>query len=325
MNIYVLLNFNKLFQMFKLYRKFMFYTSCFECEITRNVCLNLVFHKSTLCAQDKKHKLDNNICNFHHDTLDIFTNTLILQNINKWNTHRFSNTNELSKVKSNSIFKLCDDTDLLIKYLQQCIDGNSKVTESTLKHFMLTMAKHGQIDGLILIEKLNEKYNYSIKKTELQMNFAEAYWTNGNLDSMFNIFEALYLTEPSKINYVLEPIINTIVKSRGIASVVMVSTFVNSIAIKYDNYYPMCTLWKYFFLSDLYNNNLEAEKLLQQNKDLIKYIHYLVPVITKCSLKKHNIDCVQRLMVILLKYNQTEIYQWVLRTLFEYYCKYIFE
>jgi hypothetical protein len=281
----------------------------------------LVFHKSTLSAQNKKQKLEKNICKFHYDALDIFTNTLILKNITKWNTHKLSHTNELFKVKSDSIFKLCDDTDLLIKYLQQCVDGYSTVTESTLKHFMLTMAKHGQIDGLILIEKLNKKYNYSIKKSALQLNFAEAYWTNDNLDSMFNIFEEIYPTESTKINYVLEPIINTIVKSRGIASVIMVSKFVNSIVIKYDNYHPMCTLWKYFFLSDLYNDNLEAEKLLRQNKDLMKYIQYLVPIITNYSLKKHNVDCVRRLMVILLKYNQIEIYQWVLRSLFEYYCK----
>lgn len=305
--------------------KFLLNTSCSKCGITRNVCLNIVFHKNTLSAHDKEHKLDKTNFNFHQDALDVYTNTLVLQNITKWNTHSFSNANKLSKVKSNSIFKLCEDTDHLIKYLQQCLDGYSKVTESTLNHFMLTMARHGQINGLILIEKLNEKYDYSIKKSELQMNFAEAYWTNGNLDSMFNIFEALYTTEPTKINCVLEPIINTIVKSRGVASVVMVSKFVNSIVINYGNYHPMCTLWKYLFLSDTYNDNLEAEKILRQNKELMKNIQYLVPVITRYSLKKHRVDFVQRLMTMLLKYNQMEIYQWVLKSLFEYYCKYIFQ
>lgn len=306
--------------MFRLCNTFLLYTPCSKCAIARNVCLNFVFHKNTLSAQDKEHKSDKTICNFHHDALDVFTNTLISENITKWGAHSLSN--ELSKVKRNSIFKLCDDTDHLMKYLQQCLDGYSKVTKSTLNHFMSTMARHGKINGLVIIEKLNEKYDYGIMKSELQINFAEAYWTNGNLDSMFNIFEALYLTEPTKINHLLEPIINTIVKSRGVASVVMLSKFVNLIVIKYGNHHPMCILWKYLFLSELDNDNLEAEKLLRQNKDLMKNIQYLVPHITRYSLKKHKIDCVQRLMTILLKYSQIEIYQWVLRSLFEYYCKY---
>jgi len=186
---------------------------------------------------------------------------------------------------------------------------------------MLTMARHGRINGLILIEKLNTKYDYCIKKSELQMHLAEAYWTNGNLDNMFRIFEIVYSSESMKVNYILDPIIYTIVKSRSGASVIMVSKFVKSVVRKYGDHHPMCILWKHLFLSELYDDNLDAEKLMQQNSNLIENIQYFVPNITRNILCKHRIDCVQRLMIMLLKYNRMEHYQWILRSLFEYYCE----
>lgn len=294
---------------------------CVKNEKTKSLCWNAVFCKNTLSVQDNGSKSKKSFQNYHHDALDVYTSTLILENMSKWKSYKFSTSNKLSKTKPNSIFKCCDDPDHLIPYLQRCLDGYCKVSESALFHFMLTMAKHGRVNGLVLIEKLNKKYDYCIKKSEMQMNFAEAYWTNGNLDDMFKTFETFYPAESMKVNHVLEPIFYTIVNSRGAASVVMVSKFVNSIVIKHGNYYPMCILWKYLFLSKLYDDNKEAEELLRLNSNLIKHIQYLVPVITNEMLKKHEIDCVQRLMIVLLKQKQMELYQWVLRSLFEYYCK----
>lgn len=305
--------------MFRLRSKLIF--SIFKYETRNDLCL--ILHKNMSAVQSNGHKLKKSICNYHYDALDVYTNTLILENVSKWKTdNNFSTTNKLAKCQSNSIFKSCDDPDHLLKYLQQCLDGYCKVSESVLTQFMLTMSKHGQINGLELIEKLNAKYDYCIKKSELQMHLAEAYWINGDLNNMFKHFVILYQTESAKVNHVLDPIIYTIVKSRGGASVVMVIQFVNSIVIKYEDHHPMCILWKYLFLSELYNDNLEADKLMRQNSHLMEHIKYLVPIITKNMLKKHKIDCVQRLMIILLKHNQMKTYQWILRSLFEYYCEY---
>jgi len=288
------------------------------------VYLNLALNKNTFTAEGKAKKLEKPICNYHHDALDVFTNSLLLENMMKWKSDNFVNTNyKLSRVKSNSIFELCDDPDHLTTYLQQCLDGYSRVSESALNKFMLTMARHGKIKGLVLIERLNEKYGNCIKKSELQMNFAQAYWINGNLYSMFKIMETSYPIESTKVNYILEPIIHTIVKSHGVASMVMISKFVNAIVIRHGDYHPMCILWKYLFLSELYNDNLEAEKLIRQNTHLIENIQYLIPSLTNKMLKTHKIDCVQRIMIILLKHKRMESYQWILRSLFEYYCEYI--
>lgn len=307
--------------MFKLQNKLLF-TIC-KYKTRNDVCF--ILYKSMSIVQNNGQNLKK--CNYHHDALDVYTNTLILENSSKWKTkwktdNNFSTTKKLSKCESNSILKLWDDPIHLLKHLQQCLDGYCEVSESALTQFMLTMSKHGQINGLELIEKLNEKYDYSIKKSELQMHLAEAYWINGDLDNMFKHLETLYQIESTKVNYVLEPIIHTIVKSRGGASIVMVLKFVNSIVIKYNDHHPMSILWKYLFLSELYNDNLEADNLMQQNSKLIMYIKYLVPTITKYMLKKHNINCVQRMMAILLTHNQMETYQWIIRILFEYYCEY---
>lgn len=303
------------------FRNMLLFNICSKCETSRSlVCLNLTSKKHTLTVEDKLPKLENSICNYHHDALDSFTNSLVLENMMKWKSDNFVSTNhKLSRVKSNSIFELCDDPDHLTTYLQQCLDGYSQVSESALNQFRLTMARHGKINGLVLIERLNKKYGYCIKESDLQMNFAEAYWTNGNLHSMFRIFESTYSIESIKVNYVLEPIINTIVKTHGAASVVMVSKFVNSIVIQYRDYHPMCILWKYLFLSELYNDNLEAEKLIQQNTNLIENIQYLTPVLTKKLLKTHKIDYVQKMLIILLKHRRMEPYQWILSSMFEYY------
>ncbi|CAI6348211.1 unnamed protein product [Macrosiphum euphorbiae] len=196
--------------------------------------------------------------------------------------------------------------------------GLLKVSESAFRNYQIH-GKHRQINGLVLIERLNEKYGNCINKSELQMNFAEAYWANGNLHSMFKIFETFYPVETTKVNYVLDPIVHTIVKSHGVASVVMVSNFVNSIVVRYGDYHPMCILWKYLFLSELFNDNLEAEKLLSQNTNLIENIQYLTPSLTRKMLKTHKVECVQRIMIILLKHKRMEPYQWILRSLFEYY------
>ncbi|VVC38583.1 Hypothetical protein CINCED_3A015393 [Cinara cedri] len=293
---------------------------CSKCKILRSVHLNWTLHENTSIVHDSRHKLNKPICyNYHHDVMEVYTNTLILKNVAKWKTDQFSSSNKLLNNKSNSIFKYCDDPDHLITYLKQCLEGCCKVSKSLLTQFMLTMAKHGRVNGLILIERLNEKYDYGIKKSELQMSFAEAYWTNGNLIKMFKVFEIIYPVESTKVNFVLEPIIYTIVKSRGCASIVILSNFVNCITIEHRNYYPMSILWKYLFLSELYNDNLAADQLTQQNSNLIEYIQYLVPAIMDSILKQHNIDCAHRLMVMLLKHDRMEFYQLVLKSLFEYY------
>lgn len=308
--------------MFRVHKKLL-YNVCCELGTPKSLRLNLMLCKSFLAVQDYEQKLKSPIVgSSSHDTLDMYTDTVILENVTKWQTNSLQTSKILSIMKSSSIFKACDDPDHLITYLQQCLDGNCKVSKSVLVQFMLTMAKHGRVNGLVLIEKLNVKYKYYIKKSEFQINFAEAYWINGNLDCMFKTFETFYPKESMKANYVLQPIIYTIVKSRGIASVVMVKKFANSVIMKHGDYHPMCILWKNLFLSELYNDNLEADKLLQKHRNLIEHIQYLVPVITNNMLKKHKVDCVQRLMMILLKYNQMSLYQWILRSLFEYYCKY---
>lgn len=299
--------------------------TCFMCQTLRNVCISMRLQKSSLASRDNEDNasLKKTICNYHHDALDTYTNILVLENMTKWETNNFSSSNKLLKIKSRSLSnKLCDDPDQLVIYLQRCLDGHCKVTNSVLSQSMVTMAKYGRIDGLELIERANAKYDCCIKKNELKMNFAEAYWVNGDLLSMFNIFETMYPTESMKVNYVLDPIINTIVKSRGVASVVMVSKFVDNIVANYGDHNPLGILWKYLFLSELFDDNLEAEKIMQQNCYLIEHIQYLIPVITKNMLKIHKIDCVLRLMSMLLKHNQMESYQWILRTLFEYYCEY---
>lgn len=302
-------------------RNMLLFNICSKCETSKSlVYLNLASNKNTFSVKGNAHKSEKPICNYHHDAMDAFTNSIILENMMKWKTDNFVTTNNrLPKVKSDSMFELCDDPDHLTTYLQQCLDGYSQVSESALNQFRLTMARHGKINGLVLIERINEKYGNCIKKSELQMNFAEAYWANGNLYSMFKIFETFYSIESTKVNYVLDPIIHTIVKSHGVASVVMVSKFVNSIVVKYGDYHPMCILWKYLFLSELYNDNLEAEKLIRQNTKLIENIQYLTPALTKKMLKAHKINCVQRIMIILLKHKRMEPYQWILRSLFEYY------
>lgn len=310
--------------MFKLQNK-LFFNNCFKCEISKSLFLCLISQKSTLNVQSNRDKLKETISKYHHDSLDVYTNTLILENTIKWKSDRFLSLNKSSnaKLKSNTSLKSCDDSNHLIIYLKQCLDGHCKTNKTILTQFMLKMARHGQINGLILIKKLNEKYGYCITETELQINFAEAYWTNGNLDNMFTIFETFYPLESVKVHYILEPIIYAIVKSQGIASLVMVLKFVNTIVIKHHDYHPMCILWKYLFLSELYNDNLEAEQLMKKNRNLIKHIEYLIPIIVNKMLQKHKTDHVQRLMIIMLKYNQMESYQKMLRSLFEYYCKYL--
>lgn len=308
--------------MFKLHNKLLFSNYC-KCETSKSLFLSVILRKSTLAVPNNEHKVKETIFNCH-DALDVFTNTLILENTIKWKTDNFLPLNKSLnvKLKSNAILKSYDDPDNLMTYLQQCLDGHCKVNEEVLQQSMLTLSRHGKIGGLILIKRLNEKYHYCIKENELQMNFAEAYWTNGSLNKMFDIFDTFYLQESVKVNCILESIICTIVKSRGFASLVKVSNFVNTIVVKHEDYHPMCILWKYLFLSELYNDNLEAEKLLRKNSNLIKHILYIVPTITNNMLKQHKTDYVQRLMMIMLKQNRMESYQWILRSFFEYYCKY---
>lgn len=310
--------------MFKL-RNMLLFNVCSKCGTPKSLAyLNLASNKNTFAVEGNAHKVEKTVCNYHHDALDLFTNSLVIGNMIKWKSDNFGTTNnKLSRVKSNSVFELCDDPEHLTTYLQQCLDGHSPVSESALNQFRLTMAKHGKINGLVLIERLNEKYGNCIKKSELQMNFAEAYWINGNLNSMFKIFETFYPIESTKVNYVLDPIIHTIVKSHGVASVVMVSKFVNSIVARYGDYHPMCILWKYLFLSEVFNDNLEAEKLITQNTNLIENIQYLTPSLTRNMLKTHKVECVRRIMIIFLQHKRMEPYQWILRSLFEYYCEYI--
>lgn len=310
--------------MFRLYNR-SFVSICSKCETLKSSCSSLVSRKNTNTVQDDKRSLEKPICNnYHHDALDVYTSSLVLENMTKWKTDSLSVAGKVSLSKTNSIFQSCDDPDHLITYLQRCLDGHCKINKTVLSKFMSTMARHGRINGLILIKRINEKYGYCIKKSELQINLAEAHWTNGNLDEMFAIFETFYPAESMRANFILEPIIFTIVNSRGVASVVMVSKFVHLIVRKHGDHCPMSILWKYLFLSELYSDNLEAEKLIRKNSYLMENIQYLIPSITKGMLEKHKVDCVQRLMMMLLKYKQMKSYQWILRTLFEYHCEYLF-
>lgn len=311
--------------MFRLCTKSLFLI-CFKCEILTNPCVNLVLQKSLLSMQVSEDKLQKPKVKYHNNALDVYTDSLILETVSKWKTKEILLTkSKPSNVKPNSIFKSCDDPDHLISYLKQCLSGYCTVNENVLGHFMLTMARHGRINGLMIIEELNNKYSYCIQKAELQMKFAEAYWVNGDLDNMFKTFESFYLIESTKINYVLEPIFYIIVNSRGAASVVMSLKFVKFIANEHEDYRPMSILWKNLFLSDMFSDNLEAEKLMELNSKLFVQVQYIVPVLTRNMLKKHKIDCVQRLMVLLLKLKQMKQYHWMLKSLFDYYCKWFFE
>lgn len=305
--------------MFKLCKKSLL-DVCFECGTPRSIRPAAASRESTLAvARDGRggHK-------FAGDPLDAYIDAVVSVNAVKWKTGGLSSAPKKPPGRvqpTESVFESCDDPDRLIAYLRRCLDGHCTAGGTVLARFMRTMARRGRVDGLALIEELDARYggHRRIDGSAMRMSLAEAYWTNGDLSRVFETLETFYPADSVKVHHVLEPIIGTVVRSRGVASVVMASKFASSVAAAHDDHHPMCVLWKHLFLSELYDDNAEAEKLMRGNGRLIEHVQYFVPAITNDALKKHRTDCVQRLMTVLLKHDRMKSYQWILRTLFEYH------
>ncbi|XP_050523214.1 uncharacterized protein LOC126895420 [Daktulosphaira vitifoliae] len=279
--------------------------------------IKLIASNSTT-AEPKKGTLNKPTKNYHVDAFDAFTNVLIQEKTNKWKTSTLFNKCK-TEIKADILSESSNQTNNLVIYLKKCLENNVKVEERTLRKYLIIFSKYGCINGLITIEKLYNMYNYSIEESNLRIHYAEAYWVNGDILKMLEVFEWFYPTHSFKITCILDPIVYCIVKSKGGASVVLISKFVFSIAHKYGDFYPMCVLWKNFFMSELFDDNLEAEKLLKKNSKLIDSIQYVVPIITRDLLRIDKIDHIYQLMTLMLKHNQTKSYQWILRNLFDYY------
>ncbi|XP_050423685.1 uncharacterized protein LOC126835258 [Adelges cooleyi] len=288
-------------------------------ESTAGLFTKLIFHKTTLVVPAKEELLNNSIKNYHYDAFDAFTNALVQEKTNKWRYNTFAEHNKIAKIKSNTISKTYHDIDYLITYLQQSLKRSHRINKLLLGKFMITVSKHGRIDGLNIIDQLCDLYEYRVTESKLKMYYAEAYWVNGNLKKMFEILEWFYPIHSTKVLHIIDPIICNIVKSQGEASVVMALNFVNTIMNKYSDFYPISVLWKYLFTSELYNDNIEAERLVQTNSQLIDQIQYMVPTITRDLIKINKIEHIYKLMTLMLKYNRMESYKWILRHLFNYY------
>lgn len=305
--------------MFKLCKKSLL-DVCFECGMPRSVRPAASRRGSTLAvARDGRE--------FAGDPLDAYTDAVVSANAVKWKTSGLSSSAPERPPRrvqpTESVFESCDDPDRLIAYLRRCLDGHCVARGSVLARFMRTMARRGRVDGLALIEALDARHgggHRRIEESAMRMSFAEAYWTNGDLSRMFETLETFYPAESAKVNRaLLEPIIGTVVRSRGVAAVVMASRFAGAVAAAHGDRHPMCVLWKHLFVSELYDDNAEAERLMRRDGRLIEHVQYFVPAITNDALKKHRTDRVQRLMTVLLKHDRMKSYQWILRTLFDYH------
>lgn len=291
--------------------------------------------------------------NIHqNETVDIYSEHALHEKSYKWSEVLFktgfltpklgvpSITSSIGENKN--LFENCTQEELITKLLE-CIresDSNnlfiglqvSKEKSYCLPSgFMMCLlkffAKLGHLEGVqMMLDYFKNIYEAEFNKMHgFRYYTAQALWYAGHGEKSLEILEVFYKNNCLKndANCVVNDIIFNALTSRGEASLVLITNFVQKLVDSYSYYYPMAALWKHLTSSDWFADQQLAKNILSNNSELVSVIAPLIPLWCVHCIRFHKIDAVHRLSEVLLMHKCLDRYSSVLHDLFDYYCKYL--
>lgn len=172
-------------------------------------------------------------------------------------------------------------------------------------------------------ESLNKNEFYN--QAEYKHYMAEATWMHGNIREALDMFAEVYkyhFTLRRKVRHMTKFLFSECVSNRSEASVVLVTNFAKKFAEEYGDYYFLSILWQFCFLSEWFCDQKMADELLEQYQELRAVIMDRIKVIAVIALKQEEVEVLQRLLEVTLRYEMKQDYAHILCELFDFKCKF---
>lgn len=304
-----------------------------------------------------KHKCGTNTCvertlmSATSDVLDSFTDELSRKKSDKWKflnrqkaiqcanerSLNDSNQNSLQEdfecydINVNSLDELLTkvirskEYNLIIKILK--FSGAKQLCPSPelLLEAASVLSRIGSRTGVEVVmsvcESLNKNEFYN--QAEYKHYMAEATWIRGDIREALDMFAEVYkyhVTLRRKVRHMTKFLFAECVSKRSEASVVLVTNFAKKFAEEYGDYYFLSFLWQFCFLSEWFCDQKMADKLLEQYKELRALIMDRIKIIAVTALKQEEVEVVQRLLEVTLRYEMKQDYAHILSELFDFKC-----
>jgi hypothetical protein len=167
----------------------------------------------------------------------------------------------------------------------------------------------------------NEFHN----QAEYKHFMAEATWMHGNVREALDMFADVYkhhVTLRRKVRHMTKFLFAECISNRSEASVVLVTNFAKKFAEEYGDYYFLAFLWQFCFLSEWFCDQKLADELLNQYQELRRVIIDRLKIIAMTALKQEEVEVVQRLLEVTLRYEMKQDYAHILSELFDFKCKF---
>lgn len=308
-----------------------------------------------------KHKCVTNMCvertlmSATSDALDSFTDELSRKKADKWkflntqkaiqcaNERRLDDSNQQSLQEDFQSYNIKVDVNSLDELLTKAIRSKEYKLIITILNFSRSkehcpspellleaasvLSRIGNRTGVQVVmsvcESLNKNEFYN--QAEYKHYIAEATWMHGNIREALDMFAEVYkyhVTLRRKVRHMTKFLFAECVSNRSEASVVLVTNFAKKFAEEYGDYYFLSFLWQFCFLSEWFCDQKMADELLEQYQELRAVIMDRIKIIAVTALKQEEVEVVQRLLEVTLRYEMKQDYAHILRELFDFKCKF---
>jgi len=187
-------------------------------------------------------------------------------------------------------------------------------------------SRQGDKAGVQVVKSLceclnrNEYYN----QAEYKHYLAEATWISGNIGEALDMFAYVYThhaTLRRKVRNMTKFLFGECISNRSEASLVLITNFAKKFAKEYGDYYFLSFLWQFCFLSEWFCDQRVANELLEQYQELRTVIMDRIKVVAVTALRQEEIEVVQRLLEVTLRYEMRHNFTYILREFFDLKCK----
>ncbi|KAF5294431.1 hypothetical protein FQA39_LY13416 [Lamprigera yunnana] len=286
----------------------------------------------------------NRLITLEPDVLDNFTTQLMQRKSDKWVLKKITgnanckqqpaklvpnqkvqlNTVNLEKLDNILQEALENDDEKCIRNAVYWCIANKKIPNLSVLIQILSLYSHaGDKDIVIKLVKLCEVLDTEILKqySNFKHYLAEAIWVKGNIKDSINLFESLYVSNPSLrriIRNMLKYLIKDGVANRSEAVLLNIIEFAQRLIENYNDFYILCCIWKCCIVSEWFTDQSIAINMLDQNPILRKKILNDLLFVTNWALQNHHTEIVYKILEVLLKYEHKACYAQIVEALFDY-------
>lgn len=260
--------------------------------------------------------------NSSNDVIDIYVNKFTKDSQTTWaSSIAYKYVNSLLAMKQpirqkNNKVNNFKDAQTLKDLL--CVDPSLKnISKSHLNKLMFEFAQNGYVQGIKTLQ------NVSSRNGGYQDFEATALWFNGDVNKSLEKFLEVFKNYPSTLGRAIQLLhiaTKNAIETKSEFKIVKMRQLVEKIAVKEITSLPLFYFWQKCFLSNKFEDQTHANHLLDQFPALIDQIRPQIIYLTQLSLTSNNIETVNRLIEIILRFKCKRECDHVFQRLFDHQC-----